>query len=142
MKRVSVGVIALLGLLASSAAQAAPRITDDTLRDACPDGRIVRLTNTETGESVDLACEDARALLAPLEDELNATVDEISQNMTLLVDHLDAEQTGEARQAWSPLGLACDIIFGVALTYGCSKSKLTWGCFGAGLGPMVACNLL
>ncbi len=61
MKRAAIGTLVLSSLLAPRSALAVP--VDASLRDACPDGRGVRVTNPRTGEVADVPCEDARAII-------------------------------------------------------------------------------
>ncbi len=124
----ALGIPVLLGVLAVGRASSAepdpsPPNTNDQLSAACPDGHIVRVTDTETQEKMDLACEDVRGM---------ASTEALS----------GPEQVGEAQERWSPLGILCSVAVGFAVTYGCDRSQLDWrACAGLGVGAL-ACDFI
>jgi len=118
----------LLGLLAlgcASSSETDPPSdgANHQIGEACPGGRTLRITNTETGETTDIACEDVRAFVS-------------TQAL------IGSEQIGEAQEKWSPLGLLCTVLVASAVGYGCERSQLDWrACTALGLGSL-ACDLI
>jgi hypothetical protein len=108
-------------------AYAAPENVDGLVRE-CPDGHVVRVESTVSGEHYDVSCEDLRAFTCDvrhhdiLVNVCVATRDAYGDaDWTPRCDHR-GENTCEARQPFTVLGILCEIALGSAVAYGCTRS--------------------
>jgi hypothetical protein len=124
------------------------------LEALCPAGAVVRYSDISDGaprKLVEIACPVAVDILqglgpAELQRLCEEPISTASEPLTMQCTSCggrERDDIGVARQPWSPVGLACDVVFAVAIAYGCHRSNLDWrACLGVGGAPTLACNLL